>query len=196
LQIYEALIGNWHFNVVNLNEATKQKLIRDVKRLSDLADIGHNLTDYHEKNKVYPNLQGGSYLKSLSVSAWPSLQATLGNDLGKGMPIDPKNTFVIGNDIDSCHVPQYDRNTCWWGDKILYALDGGRFTCQAGSSVYMYQFAPNASTPPDPTMDGVNLYAQLEYSGWAGTGTTYNPCSRTQNGSACSCFNYQLPITP
>jgi hypothetical protein len=188
--VYDALISNWHFATSITDESVEQSMIRDVKRMSDLGDISHYLDEYHIKNETYPNLFAGSYLSTRSTSAWPSWQATLGNELGKALPSDPQNTFAH----NICKLPDYELDTCWWGDKAIYQTDGGRFTCEPGSSVYLYRFLPD---PANPTNEKVNLFAKLENSGWAGiTSTNEDPCTGLTDGSACACFNYIKVVPP
>jgi|GEM_PF-6922756 len=194
-EVANALIGNWKFVTnagVDFGDFAKPWLIRDTKRLADLADIEHYLDDYRATSSTYPNLQAGSYLTRRSTSAWPSWQASLGNALGKGLPTDPLNLFLYGSGPGTCEVPPYDHDTCWWGNKTLYPTDGGRFTCQANSHVYMYNFVPD---PADPALDKSYLYTMLEYPQW-GALAPANPCAGLADGSSCACFNYTREVTP
>ena len=84
----------------------KAKIVRDTKRLADLADIKLALDNYQQKhNGAYPNLAAGSYLAGKTVSTWPSWRATLGTALAVSMPIDPINK------LGACSG--YATTTCW-----------------------------------------------------------------------------------
>jgi len=105
IDIFGQILTHWKFNT-NINDnAQKQKIIRDVKRLADVQDIKIALENYNIKNGYYPKLTAGSYITGFSVSTWPSWQATLGKELAITMPLDPINK------LGGC--PGYDVITCW-----------------------------------------------------------------------------------
>lgn len=127
-----------------------------------------------EVSAPYPLLQAGTYLTNMSTSRWPSWQATLGNALGKTLPLDPiEKITCIGNPSD--------KGACW--DEPTKV-----FTCDPGSYLYAYQ-----------TNQGLNyrLYAHFEYSG-SGSWININPmagtniCGSYTPVSDCRCFNYRL----
>ncbi|MFA4873496.1 MAG: Ig-like domain-containing protein [Patescibacteria group bacterium] len=64
----------------------------------------------------YPKLAAGSYLPGKSTSRWPSWQATLGNALGRALPIDPLNAFPhacsSGGKINQACTQDSDCYTC------------------------------------------------------------------------------------
>jgi hypothetical protein len=94
-----------------------------------------NLALANYKKDTFPRLLSGSYVASSSVSTWPSWQATLGQELGVNLPLDPINKF------NPC--PNHDEKTCWnQADKNFYfnfngnAADGLSI---AKSLVYWYK---------------------------------------------------------
>ncbi|MBI2484843.1 VWA domain-containing protein [Candidatus Uhrbacteria bacterium] len=132
-----------------LCDADKDKLRRDLKRLTDVRTIGEALTSYGETHRhcsvtkdqlcfedsdcsgaeecvaSVPTLGSGTYIPSFSLSAWPSWQAQLANALGRAVPTDPLNTFV------SC-PDGYDAETC-------YNALAAQAICPADSHVYTYR---------------------------------------------------------
>ncbi len=83
----------------------KAKIIRDTKRLSDLAEINIALENYKNAHGRYPVLSAGTYLPNTTVSTWPSWKDTFAKELKIPLPIDPINR------LGSC--PGYDKTTCW-----------------------------------------------------------------------------------
>ncbi|MBU1020934.1 MAG: DUF4215 domain-containing protein, partial [Firmicutes bacterium] len=125
----------------------KAKLIRDTKRLADVQDINYLLDNYYNISRCsndpaitcynngqcygggvcgnyYPNLSAGTYVSGHSFSVWPSWQATLGNVLGSGLPIDPINKLY------GCSEG-YNSETCW-NDQSK------DFACPSDLNVYAY----------------------------------------------------------
>lgn len=85
----------------------KAKVARDVRRWEDRNDIKAALDSYRTTHSTYPTLAAGSYLKSRSISAWPSWTITLGKELGITMPADPINR------LGKCKDDTYALETCW-----------------------------------------------------------------------------------
>lgn len=177
IAIYNAMLGSWRFNRTGLGPADKLAVSHDMMRLADLVQISSYLESYREKNGSYPSLAAGSFIPGISTSRWnQSWNATLGNDLGKTLPIDPLNVFY------NCPT-SHEQASCW--DEV-----NKNFQCNTNPSptpgnpsshIYLYQ------------SDGGNdytLYANLEYTK-AGTWATGagNPCAGTTGGSTCACFN-------
>ncbi|MBI4092964.1 MAG: Ig-like domain-containing protein [Candidatus Kerfeldbacteria bacterium] len=200
LNIFGQMVENWFFNndtnsvgICNrLNDINKVCIQRDLKRLAAVTDITQYLRDAKIKNGTYPQLGSGSFLSQLSFSVWPSWQQTLGNEVGKNLPVDPINT------VADCPAGQATDGTCWNEPKK-------KFFCLPD--------VPEASQPqPDPQShilsyrykaDGsVELYANLEYHGtgsWANypLGDPASPApgqTICASPSHCQCFNYSLPI--
>jgi len=142
----------------------KVKLQRDLKRLTDFQSIMTSIEEYGDINRhcsvtkgqscyfddscpegetcvdTVPELEVGSFLRSRTVSAWPSWQAHLANDLGVALPVDPLNSLV--------NCPEgSDPDTCW-------DATSSQFTCYENSHVYGYR-----------SIGGENyeLIAELEY---------------------------------
>jgi hypothetical protein len=86
-------------------DSTKSRIIRDVKRLSDFAEIADILKNYSPQD-VYPALNSGSYLTNRTLSVWPSWSGSLGKELKISMPVDPINK------IGACSS-EYNQSTCW-----------------------------------------------------------------------------------
>ncbi|MDD5567420.1 MAG: IPT/TIG domain-containing protein, partial [Patescibacteria group bacterium] len=189
--IYREMVKNLRFNI-NLDLADKELLAKDMSRIGRLHDLREIINKYYGANLKYPKLEVGSYLPERSTSAWPSWQATLGNQLGKSLPVDPLNAF----NVDFCPTAAgFDQSTCWDEEEAVgeYGDEGGKFMCRPTSNILMYKFIPGAN-PNDP--GSVELYCNFEYTGqgnWANASA--NPCSDTEF-SQCDCFNYLETITP
>ncbi|MDZ7798635.1 MAG: Ig-like domain-containing protein [Patescibacteria group bacterium] len=114
----------------------------------------------------YPMLESGSYISNMSTSIWPSWQASLGNALGKSLPVDPLNEAIC---------PSFPPNTCW--DE-----ENKEFLCSSGSSIYAYQ-----------TDHGVNynLYVNLETDNtyWDASTSEFDICDSISSAS-CDSFDY------
>ncbi len=124
-------------------DAQKAKIRRDTQRLQDvvrMADI------VNVRGTPVPLLEQGTFVRTLSVSAWPSWSAALGNALGAALPQDPVNDFY------RCQVEGYDPDTC-------FNANSSRFQCPAGSHVYSFQALQGG--------DRYKITAQLEYDGAA-----------------------------
>ncbi len=163
-EIFKQFLETWTFNINVGDLLDREKLKRDMHRMADLNDMLTRLEAFRQQNKIYPNLQAGTFIKGLSFSVWPSWQATLGNQLGTGLPIDPINRF------DGCVNPPYDKVTCW--DEVK-----SEFMCPPESRVYAYQSNPQGTE--------IKLFTNFEYSG-AGTWKT-GAFTTIVSGS---CFNF------
>ncbi len=84
----------------------KSRVIRDTKRLSDLAALNVSLGKYYSNNNSYPALGAGTYLPGKSLSVWPSWSSTLSSVLGSSVSVDPINK------IGPCGAG-YAEDTCW-----------------------------------------------------------------------------------
>jgi len=164
----------------------KAKVIRDLRRLSDLTDVETALKKYKDKNGYYPKLSSGSYLPNTTISTWPSWQETLGQDMGAVLPVDPVNKLGVcsGGDsmsrIGSDHVatdascyaagPSYTRSCspAFWD--YSFTLDkSGNYktfveTSNNGSSPYgelhtlNSSFGPESVCPADGVQHKVEVY--------------------------------------
>ncbi|MEK7067926.1 MAG: hypothetical protein AAB956_02920 [Patescibacteria group bacterium] len=119
-------------------DSRKAKITRDVRRMSDLQEIRSILTDYRSRNNTNPELAAGSYIAGKTISVWPSWQATLGQALGKTLPVDPLNKLI------GCDDPNND-GTCWHEEEKRFGdLVNGQpahsipNSLPAGSHVYAY----------------------------------------------------------
>jgi len=75
-----------------------------------------------------PNLESGSYLRTLSTSLWPSWQTELGSAIGETITTDPINQFA------DCQREgfNYDPSTCFDAEAL-------QFFCPRDSLVYQYR---------------------------------------------------------
>ncbi|MEK7665898.1 MAG: IPT/TIG domain-containing protein [Patescibacteria group bacterium] len=133
--------------------ADKDKLTRDLQRLTDFREIELVLDEYGQNNgrcsattsmsctsesdcpdgesceALYPELTSGTFLRSYDVSAWGSWSSQLSSALGTTLPSDPLNTFV---DCGSSPFDSYDSATCWNSTE-------SKFVCPEGSHTYLYR---------------------------------------------------------
>lgn len=108
----------------------KAKIIRDVKRLEDLAEIKLKLQAYKDVYSFYPRLTAGTYFSGVTLSVWPSWQQTLARDLSGGLPLDPINK------LGAC--PGYDATTCWNKKTRSFPNDLSNTILPSGSHTYLY----------------------------------------------------------
>ncbi|MEI6379250.1 MAG: hypothetical protein WCO55_06385 [Candidatus Falkowbacteria bacterium] len=113
----------------------KSKLIRDIKRISDLQEVVLALNQYQGKNRAYPSLPAGSYMSGRSLSVWSSWNETLGPELGYQLPVDPVNK------LGSC-PGSYDPVTCWDEANKKFATDFTKPVLPDGSLAYAYSYMP------------------------------------------------------
>jgi cysteine-rich repeat protein len=151
-------------------DALKSKLTRDMERLTDLRRIELSVDNYGTGNRHcsdtrnqacfsddqcpgnetcipdVPDLQEGTFIRSMSTSLWPSWSAQLGNELGEGLPQDPINEFF-------CDDAAFDAETC-------FSQAESAFFCEEGSHAYAFRSVAGRS---------YYLYGQMEYDGapWA-----------------------------
>jgi hypothetical protein len=108
----------------------KAKVVRDVKRLADLAEMQAKLDAYKKTNGTYPSAIAGTYLSSKSLSTWSSWQENFAKELGTVLPVDPINQ------LGAC--PGYDASTCWSSSTKTFATDISQAVLPSGSHVYVY----------------------------------------------------------
>lgn len=138
----------------------ERQLRRDVIRWQDLTDVALLLEKYKEAGEAdYPRIGAGTFLPGLTVSAWPSWNTVLGNELGQALPRDPLNSF---GDVDfkcsNVTGMNLSDQTCWDGG------ENGGFVCPEDSHIYWYNYRAGAP---------YNLAAQFEYEYKAGTAQWY-----------------------
>lgn len=193
VEIYNQMLASWFFNdnvngichrppVSSVDESDKTCVQRDLKRLTALNDVTQYLRSYKTTNSFFPKLESGSFLPQLSFSIWPSWQQTLGAELHKPLPIDPKNVIV------ECPAGQAPDGTCWnETTKKFFCLPEppnlpGDVT-EPQTHIYGYKVVPDGSS--------AKLYANLEYRG-RGTWITDPPEAVCSSPSSCQCFNYSF----
>lgn len=185
VNIFNQLLKNFHVNdnensfpYEGVDAATALQQVRvDTRRVADLKDYQANLVDYSRMTGTFPQLTAGSYIETLTTSAWPSWTQTFGAELQSHLSgnvashVDPVNVFS-----PVCAAP-YDATTCW-DDTDKW------FQCGTDSHIYAYQRTTDSRK--------YDLYAHLDY---AGTGSwrtgEINPC-RENPGSSCMCFDYSI----
>lgn len=119
----------------------RANIARDVRRLSDVAEMKIVLAKYKSLKGSYPSLSSGTYLPGRSVSVWPSWTERFAQDLG-GYVIDPVNM------IGSCGS-SFNQTTCW--DEAEKRFSGNVPTSAssnqlpAGSLVYTYSTAQSGA---------------------------------------------------
>jgi hypothetical protein len=173
VEIAQRMLAGTVYNTNFTDIDEKAALIRDTQRRQDLALMKSLLASYKTKNGNYPSLSGGSYIPGFTISKWPSWQATLSQDLGQNLPIDPVNAFS-----GACQNAGAEAATCW-------AEASKTFSCPAAAStIYGYRVTPS----------GADLYATMEYTG---PGAFRNPpAAGICSGNNCDCFGYTEHLAP
>lgn len=186
ISIYNRMIDNWEFNI-NIAPTEKEEMLRDLQRATDLSSIYSKLLTYRTDKGSFPKLEGGSYVKMLSTSKWPSWQDALGAALNNStLPHDPIDKFTVADPPVLCSsANRYDQNTCW-SDTLK------RYECPSDSFVYQYLGSADGSR--------ASLFAHLEYihyfnGGWyIGADPITDACSGLTEAE-CPCFNYEYNVT-
>ncbi len=119
VNIFNQMLANWVFNKNVLEgktlaeaEKIKDKLRRDTIRKSDFTNMQTLLENYKASYNKYPELEAGTFVKGHSISTWPSWQATLGNQLGSALPVDPLN--IMNTEIKGTYdcTDPIEKNNC------------------------------------------------------------------------------------
>lgn len=138
VDIFGQMLLHWKFNTnLNADQAQKDQIRRDVKRLSDMTAMNDLLDQYKAgHNGAYPDLKAGSYIAGASVSTWPSWRDTLSKFFSASLPVDPVNKL---NDCTG-----YDSGTCWNPQTKefkfnLNANSAGDANSVSRSAVYWYK---------------------------------------------------------
>ncbi|MCK5211390.1 putative metal-binding motif-containing protein, partial [Candidatus Parcubacteria bacterium] len=116
-------------------DSAKARVIRDTRRLSDLADMQVTLNQFNLDNGHFPSLSAGSYLPNRSLSVWPSWDDALRDELGTNMLLGPINK--IGN------CPGYDEDTCW--DEVNKSFPTTLPNLPTNSLAYIYLSDPGGN---------------------------------------------------
>ncbi len=141
VDVFGQILSHWKFNSNLIDSVGKDKVVRDVKKLADLAEVKVLLEGYKAKYGSYPKLASGSYIAGKSISTWPSWQGTLAKSLSAALPVDP------GNKLGTC--PGYNAITCWDEKSKTFAdpnPNDGNFELPAGSSAYVYDTKANGAS--------------------------------------------------
>ncbi|HCC22156.1 TPA: hypothetical protein DEP86_02000, partial [Candidatus Uhrbacteria bacterium] len=134
---------------------SKSKLVRDVRRWSDL----HTMRSLLMANRPLPTLGEGTYIRSRTYSIWPSWGDVLSSAVGRTIPSDPLNILT------SCPDDGFDRETCW--NSV-----SRQFSCGARSSIYRYQILAGQA----------DLSVDMEYVGGGWIGST---CIEIRESEIC-----------
>ncbi len=203
---------NTNINYAECEGSDKQKLIRDTKRITDLGQIAALANDYYDDNGQYPEPQSdsfGSYISTITTSAWNSWQGALGNLFGKTLQEDPYN-FFYASDVDE---PWDAQATPWEAEEGTSAYNNGEecrydpdsdlyydetgtcwdpvnnnFFCPENSHIYLYR---------RDDADDAYLYGNFEYLSTETEdyvddyGINIEPCAGESNAE-CDCFNFGI----
>ncbi len=160
LDILGQILNNWHFNqnikdfdgtcwtkpgaVTGVNclntkdcpsgqycNSFKAKVVRDTRRLIDLASIKAKLEQYRTTYNHYPSLEAGTYLTNKTLSVWPSWQKVLAIKLNSPLPVDPINK------LGECPAG-YNPETCWNEQQRNFATTWPDLP--DGSRSYQYEY--------------------------------------------------------
>lgn len=139
-------------------DSQKAEVIRDTKRMGDLADIRILIERYRLEHGYYPRLSSGTYLSGVTLSVWPSWNNTLARELGvPSLPVDPVNKI---GDCGSGYgpnpeiSPEPDVVTCWDEVNRVFADNNPSVVSVSlpdDSKVYMYKVI-NGGTGYELTM--------------------------------------------
>jgi streptogramin lyase len=131
--------------------SAKAKMIRDTKRLSDLAEMKILIGNYLDERGYYPILQSGSYLSHITTSAWPSWQKLFAQHLGQELAVDPLNK------MGDCGDPRFEEKTCWdFAAQEFADSNPGNDEFDLPEDSYVYVYTANADG------SSYKLYANLE----------------------------------
>ncbi len=119
-------------------DSPKARVIRDVRRLADLAQMSQILEDYHAQNRHYPPLNSGSFIPQKTLSVWPSWQNSLGRALQTTLPTDPINNVGV------CDPTVYDTRSCW--DALNKRFVTNLPELPPGAILYMYAASDNVGS--------------------------------------------------
>ncbi len=117
--IFDQILKNLKFNdeATPLPQQLLSDLRYDVKRIHAYSEIVYAIQAYKEAhNGAFPNLESGSYLKNLTMTAWPSWQENLGAQIGITMPQDPQKLWdpqTTPRQAPAMCGTGFDQNTCW-----------------------------------------------------------------------------------
>ena len=122
-------------------DSFKSLIIRDTKRLEDLARIRDVLDDYYKQGH-YPNLEAGTYLPNITISVWPSWQETFGEEVNYSLPFDPVNKMGECCPLGAANCDStgnYNADTCWDENRKIFATDLPE-EIPDSSLIYFYNF--------------------------------------------------------
>jgi len=143
----------------------KGEVVRNTRRLADIADIETLLEKYKNVNGKFPTIYAGSYMARKTLSVWPSWQETLGKELKTTLPIDPVNR------LGACPA-NFNPITCWDDSSSSFAgtLPDDLSIASApppGSEVYIYRATADgfAYTLSTTSVDPLTIISGAELTG-------------------------------
>ncbi|MBT3231116.1 hypothetical protein HN358_05075 [Candidatus Uhrbacteria bacterium] len=101
----------------------KSKLMRDMDRLGDVTDIASYM------GGTIPQIESGSFVRSLTSSVWTSWNDVLADELGVSVAADPLNQYIL---CGTGRYSDYDSETCV--NEIT-----GQYLCPVDSRTYHYR---------------------------------------------------------
>lgn len=171
------LLRSWELNVnPNLTAEDRAAIARDTQRLGDLRRVNRALTDRSARGQPFPDLAGGTFVPSVSISRWESWTNAFASGLGITPPTDPLNVF--DPPCVAAGPFQPEAATCW-------SEANRQFICPSGSRVYGYRYGLNG--PGTYT-----LGANLEYTGLGSQASAPVDLCASLPNAACQCFNYTI----
>ncbi len=169
-------------------DSPKARVIRDTRRLSDLADLQSLLDSFNAQNGHYPILSAGTYLANRTISVWPSWLDAFRKELGTNPPVDPVNAF------EKC-PDGYDGVTCWNEAEKRFPTTLPNLPAASNGLVYIYLSDPTGlsgtvcgvfesgyTISPSPPDCVVKICLDFDRDGYGSPGSADCP-----NGSATDC---------
>ncbi|RLC36469.1 hypothetical protein DRH27_05180, partial [Candidatus Falkowbacteria bacterium] len=117
-------------------DSPKARIVRDVRRMADLAEVKILTDNYYKDNAHYPILSAGTYLPNRTVSVWPSWKNEFSDVLGRLLSSDPVNK--LGECLG------YNEITCW--DEYNKTFASALPDLPDNSLAYNYMSSPDGSS--------------------------------------------------
>ncbi len=193
-QIFEQIIKNIHFNDGQTPTVLTQ-LRQDVKRFHAMLEVVYGIAAYYRANEKNPALDTGTYLKNLTMTAWPSWQQTLGTALRITMPADPQGLW------DPAATPRqlpaicaaadgFNQTTCWDEvDKVMQFPSNTANPPESTAIAYVYH-------PADGSVSLLSTFSPRVARHFVAWYLTHDPSSNICPApSSCNGFNVEIRST-
>ncbi|MDP2789685.1 MAG: Ig-like domain-containing protein [bacterium] len=122
VQIFEQILKNLRFNA-SAGSDLKTDLRNDLKRFHALNEVVYGIAAYHRANGKNPSLDTGTYIKHMTLTAWPSWQQEFGRVLGVTLPQDPQGLWdptatprllpALCSKEATLTTAAFNQTTCW-----------------------------------------------------------------------------------